>query len=679
MQPLTTPRNHLPLAASVGILLTVVFAGCLGNLGERSGEWEVRFEPELDLGKCNTTQANLTTQVIQPNLNGEVAVLWPTDSSTPAISVRLQLNDTAFFGNLKCVSTSANGVLSGGINGDGYSGKYRFSGQQGNVTITRSYECQGQGCGFNGDCGPQGCNQGCQGPGCDPYCSGPGCNGDCGSNGCDQCQYNCNNGCQGSDCNNNCGPSGCNGCQVDCNNGCQGTNCDPGCAPNCATDVQGLWHVSFQPMIDVTPCYGSSKKWSDMDMMVNANGYFDNVWSPQEPGTLRAYGWLTRGDFKGELVCYQPKPQGTPGGSMNGPRQNAASYSGTFNFNNNGGPAGMVYITREGAAPTTWSAPTTSAAPTTTSAAPTTSAPATTTAAPTTTTPPAAAWSTKAAMPQAKSGAAGAVLNGRLYVVGGNTDGTMFSYDPTSNNWSPEPTFPGAYRAYAGAAAVGGKLYVVGGCESQPSSGPDCRIGTTNKLMEFDPGTGAWTAKTPMPTARLHMAAAAIDGKLYVAGGIGACPPCTPTTAVEVYDPSTDSWTAKTPMPGGRVQPYVGVIGGRLYLAGGTNGANVLSSMQVYDPATDSWTDGTSLPAPYQTGIGAAIGNRLYVVAGQDASGANIRTVLHYDVATDAWTTDPMIPTGRYGPSAGVINGILHVAGGGPNNSNIDTLEAFAP
>jgi N-acetylneuraminic acid mutarotase len=101
--------------------------------------------------------------------------------------------------------------------------------------------------------------------------------------------------------------------------------------------------------------------------------------------------------------------------------------------------------------------------------------------------------------------------------------------------------------------------------------------------------------------------------------------------------------------------------------------------MQVYDPATDSWTDGTSLPAPYQTGIGAAIGNRLYVVAGQDASGANIRTVLHYDVATDAWTTDPMIPTGRYGPSAGVINGILHVAGGGPNNSNIDTLEAFAP
>jgi N-acetylneuraminic acid mutarotase len=282
-------------------------------------------------------------------------------------------------------------------------------------------------------------------------------------------------------------------------------------------------------------------------------------------------------------------------------------------------------------------------------------------------------------MPQPKTGATGAVLNGRLYVVGGSADGTMFAYNPSSDAWSAEPSFPGAYRAYAGAAAVGGKLYVVGGCESQPGSGPDCRIGITNGLIEFDPATQAWTPRAPAPTARMHMAAAEIGGKLYVTGGMGACPPCSPITTLEVYDPSTDTWTTKTPMPRAHIQPYAGVIGGKLYLAGGGNGGSTSSWVDVYDPGTDSWTSGTDMPQAYQTGTAGVIGDRLYVVAGQDADGANLRTVLHYDPASAAWTSDPMIPTGRYGPSAGVIGGVFYVAGGGPNNSLIATLEAFTP
>ncbi|HLE46832.1 MAG TPA: hypothetical protein VI818_00930, partial [Candidatus Thermoplasmatota archaeon] len=81
-----------------------------------------------------------------------------------------------------------------------------------------------------------------------------------------------------------------------------------------------------------------------------------------------------------------------------------------------------------------------------------------------------------------------------------------------------------------------------------------------------------------------------------------------------------------------------------------------------------------------QTGTSAALNGRLYVVAGQDAAGLNVRDVLDYDPVSDSWSTNhPQIPTGRYAPSAGVIGGVLYVTGGGPNNSNIATLEAFTP
>jgi hypothetical protein len=38
------------------------------------------------------------------------------------------------------------------------------------------------------------------------------------------------------------------------------------------------------------------------------------------------------------------------------------------------------------------------------------------------------------------------------------------------------------YVTYAFSAGVGDKFYVVGGCQSQPSTGPDCRIGTTGNM-----------------------------------------------------------------------------------------------------------------------------------------------------------------------------------------------------
>ncbi|MBI2076877.1 MAG: hypothetical protein HYT80_00700 [Euryarchaeota archaeon] len=664
MQRTASPPNRLPLAGSLFLLSTAIFAGCLGNLGGQSGSWEVSFSPALDLRKCNPSQANLTLQAIAPDLNGEVSELWPSDSSSGPVSVNLQLNDTAFFGNLKCVSSGANGVLSGSFDGASYAGTYRFSGQAGNVTIARSQDCRGGDC-YN-DCG----NQGCYG------CQGPNCNQDCGDQGC--------NNCEGPNCNNNqCGNQGCYNCEgPNCNNNCGYNGCSTQtCGPNtCGEDFSGVWHVSFQPMIDVSSCVGTTRKWSDQDLNVQSNGNFDQVWSAHQPNTLHVFGQLTRGDFHATLECATPNPNGTPRGEMHGPR-GQSRYEGVYTFYDSW-PPGNVYISRDGyRPPTTSSSPATSAPPTSSSASPTTTSPSpsTTTSSPTSSpAPPGGTWTTKAPMPQPTSGASGAVLNGKLYVVGGNSDGSMFSYDLATNSWSTEPSFPSPYRAYAGAAVVAGKLYIVGGCESQPGTGPDCGVATVNTMRMFDPATGNWSTRAPMASARLHFATAEIGGMIYVAGGIGAGG--SQISSFEVYDPATDMWTTKASLPGPRVAPYVGVIGGKLYLAGGSSGANALETAIVYDPSADAWTAAAPMPQARQTGTSGAVNGRLYVVAGQDAAGSNVRDVWDYDPATNTWSTNhPQIPTGRYAPSAGVIGGALLVVAGGPNNSNIATLEAFTP
>ena len=61
----------------------------------------------------------------------------------------------------------------------------------------------------------------------------------------------------------------------------------------------------------------------------------------------------------------------------------------------------------------------------------------------------------------------------------------------------------------------------------------------------YDASTNAWEAVAPMSTARVCPAAAAIDGKLYVMGGYNGQ---NQLSSVERYDPATDEWAAITSM-----------------------------------------------------------------------------------------------------------------------------------
>jgi N-acetylneuraminic acid mutarotase len=118
-----------------------------------------------------------------------------------------------------------------------------------------------------------------------------------------------------------------------------------------------------------------------------------------------------------------------------------------------------------------------------------------------------------------------------------------------------------------------------------------------------------------MPTARDHLAVVALGGKLYAIGGRASFFG-TKYASVEIYDPANDSWQTGPPISEGRGGLAAAVLDGRIYVFGGELPFRVLNLTEMYDPATNSWWVKAPMPTG-RHGLGAvAVGNRIYVVSG---------------------------------------------------------------
>ncbi len=291
-------------------------------------------------------------------------------------------------------------------------------------------------------------------------------------------------------------------------------------------------------------------------------------------------------------------------------------------------------------------------------------------------------WTTKKPMPIAQGSGGIGTIGGKIYVANGAWAFATEAYDPATDEWTTGLAAPPVPRAGVGSAVLNGKLYVVGGCFVAQG----CIPGITNAFDVYDPATNAWTVLPPMPTPRQLMAVGAIGGKLYVAGGIQQCGPCNPQAMLEVYDPATNSWATKAPMPVAQGWPTGAVVDGIFYVMEGAvprpggNGTPT-TLVQAYDPVTDTWsTRSSSLVA--RTNAGAAvIGNRIYITGGSNANGSDSSFTEVYDTTTDSWSLLPNLPTPRYLPSVAAVDGVLYAMAGccdsGGNTFAVN--EAFRP
>src|SRR5437773_1449841 len=133
--------------------------------------------------------------------------------------------------------------------------------------------------------------------------------------------------------------------------------------------------------------------------------------------------------------------------------------------------------------------------------------------------------------------------------------GTVGPQGPQGPAGAPGPQGP------PGQDGVGG---LVSGALVAAAS-PTAPAGYTFTGLSFS--LDVWATKATMPTARLVLAAAAVGGKIYAIGGYNS----RFLNVVEEYDPASDTWTAKAPMPTGHYALAAAAVGGKIYAIGGVN------------------------------------------------------------------------------------------------------------
>jgi hypothetical protein len=135
-------------------------------------------------------------------------------------------------------------------------------------------------------------------------------------------------------------------------------------------------------------------------------------------------------------------------------------------------------------------------------------------------------WHEARPCPMARNSAAGAVLDGALWVAGGRTvggggTGRLDRYDPAEDRWDNLAPIPRSFATNQqaggglGMAAVSGRLVAFGGEWFAPGGG-----GVFRETWIYEPARDAWSAGPDMMTPRHGLAAAAVDGVVYaIAGG----------------------------------------------------------------------------------------------------------------------------------------------------------------
>jgi N-acetylneuraminic acid mutarotase len=190
------------------------------------------------------------------------------------------------------------------------------------------------------------------------------------------------------------------------------------------------------------------------------------------------------------------------------------------------------------------------------------------------------------------------------------------------------------------------------------------------------------TTKTDMPTPRHVHRACALDGKIYVIGGITSVGCDFPISKVEVYDPQTDTWdTTKTDMPTPRESFGLSTVNGKIYAIGGqtNNCSNYLSSVVVYDPVTDTWSDTLAPMLTPRGGLSTSVvSGKIYAIGGHNTpSGTPLQTVEEYDPDPDSWETKEPMPHARTWFSTTVVDGKIYAFPqwwGGP-----DSIDVYDP
>jgi hypothetical protein len=297
-------------------------------------------------------------------------------------------------------------------------------------------------------------------------------------------------------------------------------------------------------------------------------------------------------------------------------------------------------------------------------------------------------WKTVAASPVPRAESLGAVVDGKLYVLGGflsESDGKIIAqsrcdvYDPVTNTWTQladEPT----PITHAGIVVDGSVIWLVGGyAGNHPGEG-------TAMVSCYDTATNTWSVGPSLPEARGAGSAAILDRKIHFFGGMNAARTEDKGEhwVLDLNDPAA-TWTVAAPLTNPRNHTAAAALNGKIYCIGGQHSQEAAQDAQLevdcYDPATDTWTRVADLPVlrSHANASTFVMDGRIIVLGGESGYNLPQSTIYAYDPALNTWSLIGLLPGNRSTSVAGVVapNQIISATGNTPNPSTTTWIGTF--
>ncbi len=236
--------------------------------------------------------------------------------------------------------------------------------------------------------------------------------------------------------------------------------------------------------------------------------------------------------------------------------------------------------------------------------------------------------------------------------------------------WTEMAPMPGA-RSQPAAAALDGIVYVAGGVVDHSIDWePD--IEYPADILAYDPTKDVWQTVGQLAIPARAPAMAALNGRLYVIGGCHEYP-FEPIADVQIFDPGTGQVETGPSLPYGLCGSSAVVLDGRIHVIGGAYiwdstdplfGDAPSSAHLVFDPSTGTWSELAPLPIARTRHAAVVLDGAIYVVGALGYLVGNPDSAVQvYDPSTDSWTAQEA-SSARFGIAAVELSGMMYVFGG---------------
>lgn len=265
--------------------------------------------------------------------------------------------------------------------------------------------------------------------------------------------------------------------------------------------------------------------------------------------------------------------------------------------------------------------------------------------------------------PAGRHESATAVVNGKLYLIGGRSIRPLDILDIQGRRWRNGATPPMELN-HTQAAVFDSKIYIVGGLTGLS---PETAL---SHILIYDPAADSWSKGPDLPAGRARGAAGLVlhEDLLYFVGGNTLGHRAGGSVAwVDSFNPRTGVWTQLPDAPRPRDHFQAAVLDGKIYApAGRVPGSGAVALMDVYDIATKQWSTVKDPIPTTRSGVGVIAVKGLIVVIGGETPGRQSahNEVEAYDPKRDAWITLPPLPAGRHGTQPVLVGDAIHVVSG---------------